>query len=65
MRYAQDGGLTDAERAARERIRLQAVECFEGGKKNQEIAAALRRWRRAWREQGKVGVQAKGSTSSR
>ncbi len=53
---------------ASHRIRLQAVECFEGGKKNQEIAAALRvsersaeRWRRAWREQGEVGVQSKGS----
>ncbi|MFJ2191221.1 helix-turn-helix domain-containing protein, partial [Kitasatospora sp. NPDC087861] len=42
MRYAQGGGLTDAERAARERIRLQAVVRFEGREKNREIAAALR-----------------------
>nr|WP_267890775.1 helix-turn-helix domain-containing protein [Streptomyces sp. MMG1533] len=42
MRYAQGGGLTDAGRAARERIRLQAVERFEGGEKNREIATALR-----------------------
>ncbi|MFI1717560.1 hypothetical protein [Streptomyces litmocidini] len=41
MRYAQGGGLTDAERAARERIRLQAVERFEGAERNREIAAAL------------------------
>lgn len=68
MRYAQGGGLTDAKRAARERIRLQAVERFEGGEKNREIAAALRvsersveRWRRAWRERGKAGVLSKGS----
>ncbi|MEU0395737.1 helix-turn-helix domain-containing protein [Streptomyces sp. NPDC006208] len=68
MRYAQGGGLTDAERAARERIRLQAVERFEGRERNREIAAALRvsersveRWRRAWRERGEVGVQSNGS----
>jgi transposase len=67
VRYAQGGGLTDAERAAREQIRLQAVERFEG-EKNREIAAALRvsersveRWRRAWRERGEAGVQSKGS----
>nr|WP_235032446.1 helix-turn-helix domain-containing protein [Actinacidiphila yanglinensis] len=57
MRYAQGGGLADAGRVARERIRLHAVERFEGGQKNREIAAALRvsersveRWRRQWRE---------------
>ncbi|MBD0688452.1 winged helix-turn-helix domain-containing protein [Streptomyces sp. CBMA123] len=68
MRYAQGGGLTDAERAARERIRLQAVVRFEGGEKNRDIAAALRvsersveRWRRQWRERGQDGVQSKGS----
>lgn len=66
MRYAQGGGLTDAGRAARERIRLQAVERFEGGEKNREIAAALRvsersveRWRRQWREAGASGVARK------
>ncbi|MFE5967229.1 winged helix-turn-helix domain-containing protein [Streptomyces sp. NPDC056463] len=68
MKYAQGGGLTDAERGARERLRLQAVERFESGQKNGEIAAALRvsersveRWRRAWREQGEDGVLSKGS----
>ncbi|MFF2821404.1 winged helix-turn-helix domain-containing protein [Kitasatospora cineracea] len=68
MRYAQGGGLTDAGRAVRERVRLQAVERFEGGQKNREIAAALRvsersveRWRRAWRECGEAGVLSKGS----
>ena len=52
----------------RERLRLQAVERFEGGQKNGEIAAALRvsvrsveRWRRAWREQGEGGVLSAGS----
>ncbi|WP_455568809.1 IS630 family transposase [Streptomyces exfoliatus] len=68
MRYAQGGGLTDAGRAARERIRLQAVERFEGGQKNREIAVALRvsersveRWRRQWCERGEAGVRSKGS----
>ncbi|MFD7104760.1 winged helix-turn-helix domain-containing protein [Streptomyces celluloflavus] len=68
MRYAQGGGLTDAGRGARERIRLEAVERFGRGEKNREIAAALRvsersveRWRRAWRERGEAGVLTKGS----
>lgn len=68
MRYAQGGGLTDAERAALERIRLQAVVRFEDGEKNREVAAALRvsersvkRWRRAWRERGEAGVLSQGS----
>ncbi|WP_417466393.1 helix-turn-helix domain-containing protein [Kitasatospora aburaviensis] len=68
MRYAQGGGLTDAERAARERIRLQAVERFESGEKNREIASGLRvsersveRWRQQWRERGEAGVLSKGS----
>ncbi|MEU3749068.1 winged helix-turn-helix domain-containing protein [Streptomyces narbonensis] len=60
--------MTDAERTTRERLRLQAVERFEGGQKNAEIAVALRisvrsveRWRRAWREGGETGVLSKGS----
>ncbi|MGW3175909.1 helix-turn-helix domain-containing protein, partial [Streptomyces sp. NPDC001153] len=61
MRYAQGGGLTEAGRAARERLRQQAVEGFRAGQKNAEVAAALRvsersveRWRRAWREYGEA-----------
>nr|WP_326736720.1 helix-turn-helix domain-containing protein [Streptomyces sp. NBC_01022] len=68
MRYPQGGGLTDVERDARERVRRQAVTCFETGGKNREIAAMLRvsersvgRWRRQWREGGYVGVASKGS----
>ncbi|MCZ0997949.1 helix-turn-helix domain-containing protein [Streptomyces mirabilis] len=68
MRYSQGGGLTDAERAARERVRLQAVACFESGTKSWEVAAALRvaersveRWRRQCRENGHAGVASKGS----
>ncbi|MDQ0834260.1 transposase [Streptomyces achromogenes] len=36
----QGGGWTDVERAARERIRLQAMDHFERGGKNQEITAS-------------------------
>nr|WP_103890674.1 winged helix-turn-helix domain-containing protein [Actinacidiphila yanglinensis] len=68
MRYAQGGGLTDAARAARERLRLRAVERFDAGAKSGEIASELRvsersveRWRRAWRERGEAGVLSKGS----
>lgn len=68
MRYAQGGGLTDAERTTPERLRLQAAERFEGGQKSAETAAVLRisvrsveRWRRACRESGEVGDLSKGS----
>ncbi|MEU9663945.1 winged helix-turn-helix domain-containing protein [Streptomyces chartreusis] len=56
--------MTDAEKAARERIRLQAVVRFEGGETNREVAAALRvseRWCRVWRERGEAGVLSQGS----
>ncbi|WP_323187037.1 helix-turn-helix domain-containing protein [Streptomyces sp. NBC_00365] len=53
VRYAHGGGLTDAERAVRERVRLDAVARFEAGDKNTVVAATLRvseksveRWRR-------------------
>jgi transposase len=59
--------LTDAERAGRERVRLQAVAGFEAGEKNREIAAALpvsersvERWRRQWCEEDLAGVASKG-----
>ncbi|WUH90874.1 winged helix-turn-helix domain-containing protein [Streptomyces sp. NBC_00433] len=48
MRYAQGGGLTDAERAVRERVRLQAVERFERGALRVS-ERSIERWRRGWR----------------
>ncbi|WUT25951.1 helix-turn-helix domain-containing protein [Streptomyces sp. NBC_00696] len=46
----------------RERVRLQAVACFESGTESLEVAAALRvsersveRWRRQWREKATPG----------
>ena len=60
--------MTDAKRAARKRVRLEAVGRFESGEKSREIATALRvsersveRWRRQWRERGEEGVRSKGS----
>lgn len=68
MRYAQGGGFTDAERAARERVRLGAVVRFEAGQTTRATATALgvsersvERWRRRWREGGALGVASKGS----
>lgn len=65
---AQGGGLTDAERAVRERVRLDAAVRFESGDKNTVVAATLRvsersveRWRREWREGGADGVASKGA----
>ncbi|MFE1755772.1 helix-turn-helix domain-containing protein [Streptomyces anandii] len=44
-------------------MRPQALERFQAGERNAEVAAALRvsarsveRWRRAWREGGEAGV---------
>ncbi|MFG3292848.1 helix-turn-helix domain-containing protein [Streptomyces sp. NPDC048179] len=52
MRYPQGGGLTDAQRAPRERVGLDTVARFEAGDRNKAIAEALRvsersveRWR--------------------
>ncbi|MFD6425267.1 helix-turn-helix domain-containing protein, partial [Streptomyces sp. NPDC060198] len=60
--------MTDAERSAREQVRLQAAAGFEAGHKHREIAAALRvsersveRWRRQWREEGLTGLASEGS----
>ncbi|WP_406300190.1 helix-turn-helix domain-containing protein [Embleya sp. NBC_00888] len=70
MRYAQGGGLTPKERAARERLRLDAAERFERGESNAVIASELRvarrsveRWRRAWREAGVEGLRSSGPAS--
>src|SRR3954449_5897137 len=55
MRYAQGGGLTAAECARRERMRLAAAEWIEEGATDREVATRFRvtrmsanRWRRRW-----------------
>jgi DDE superfamily endonuclease/Homeodomain-like domain len=55
MRYPDGGGLTAAERARREQVRLAAAELIEAGASDREIARRFRvsrmsanRWRRTW-----------------
>jgi len=70
MRYAQGGGLTAEEQAARERLRLQAGDRFERGETNVVIAKDLRvsvrsveRWRRSWSEGGAEALRSTGPAS--
>jgi len=73
MRYADGGGLTAAERAGREKLRLQAAGMIEAGDGDADIGRRLRvsrmsanRWRRAWqlevgrpwRQRGRAGRSA-------
>ena len=53
MRYPDGGGLTAAERARRERVRLAAADLIEAGARDREVARRFRvsptsanRWRR-------------------
>jgi putative transposase len=69
MKYAQAGGYTPEEQAARERVRLGAAERFERGDTTAEIARDLRvtdrsvrRWRRAWEGGGVVALRSRGPT---
>ena len=69
MRYAQAGGYTPEEQAARERVRLGAAERFERGDATAEVARDLRvtdrsvrRWRRAWEEGGVEALRSRGPT---
>ena len=68
MRYADGGGLTAAERARRERVRLQAVGLIEGGASDREVARRFRvsrvsanRWRRALAAGGREALATKGA----
>jgi transposase len=67
MRYSDSGGLTAAERARRERVRLEAAELIEAGASDREVAARFRvsrmsanRWRRALEAGGKQALSSKG-----
>ena len=68
MRYPDGGGLTAAERARRERVRLAAAEMIEAGAGDQEIAKRFRvsrmsvnRWRRALAAGGREALASKGA----
>ena len=68
MRYPDGGGLDAAERARRERVRLEAADLIEAGAGDREIAKRLRvsrmsvnRWRRALAAGGREALASKGA----
>lgn len=72
MRYPDGGGLTAAERARREQVRLVAAELIEAGASDLEVARRFRvsrmsanRWRRALADGGKQALASKGAGGAR
>ena len=72
MRYADGGGLTAAERARREQVRLAAAGLIEAGASHQEVAKRFRvsrmpanRWRRALAAGGRAALVSKGAGGAR
>src|SRR5437773_77122 len=72
MRYGEGGGLTAAERARRERVRLAAAELIEAGASDREVARHFRvsrmsanRWRRALAAGGRPALASKGAGGAR
>ncbi len=72
MRYGEGGGLTAAERARRERVRLAAAELIEAGASDREVAKHFRvsrmsanRWRRALAAGGRAALASKGAGGAR
>ena len=68
MRYPDGGGLTAAERARREQVRLAAAEMIEAGASDREVARRFRvsrmsanRWRRALAAGGREALGSKGA----
>ena len=68
MRYPDGGGLTAAERARREQVRLAAAEMIEAGASDREVAKRFRvsrmsanRWRRALAGGGRAALASKGA----
>src|SRR5215510_1893731 len=67
MRYPDGGGLTAAERARREQVRLAAADLIESGASDREVARRFRvtrmsanRWRRALAAGGRAALASKG-----
>src|SRR5260370_30663084 len=67
MRYAEGGGLTAAERARREQVRMAAADLIEKGASDREVAKRFRvtqmsanRWRRALAAGGRAALISKG-----
>ena len=72
MRYPDGGGLTAAERARREQVRLAAAEMIEAGASDREVAKRFRvsrmsanRWRRALAAGGRAALASKGAGGAR
>jgi transposase len=67
MRYPEGGGLTAAERARREQVRLAAADLIEAGVSDREVAKRFRvtrmsanRWRRVLAAGGRAALLSKG-----
>ena len=67
MRYPDGGGLTAAERARREQVRLAAADQIEAGASDREVAKRFRvtrmsanRWRRSLAAGGRAALMSKG-----
>jgi transposase len=72
MRYGEGGGLTAAERARREQVRLAAADLMEAGAADREVARRFRvsrmsanRWRRALAAGGRAALASKGAGGAR
>src|SRR6266567_1497390 len=72
MRYGEGGGLTAAERASREQVRLAAADLIEAGASDREVARRFRvsrmsanRWRRALAAGGRAALASKGAGGAR
>jgi transposase len=72
MRYPDGGGLTAAQRARREQVRLDAAEMIEAGAGDREVAKRFRvsrmsanRWRRALAAGGRAALASKGAGGAR
>src|SRR5436309_13799221 len=72
MRYPDGGGLTSAERARREQVRMAAAELIEAGASDLEVAKRFRvsrmsvsRWRRALASGGREALASKGPGGAR
>jgi putative transposase len=67
MRYPDGGGLTVADRARREQVRLAAADQIEAGASDREVAQRFQvtrmsanRWRRALAAGGRAALMSKG-----
>ncbi len=72
MRYGEGGGLTAAERARREQVRLAAADLIEAGASDREVARHFRvsrmsanRWRRALAAGGRAALASRGAGGAR